>query len=73
MNDIEFANTGFGETTSENIVKDINKKITMLIHLNPNYKPVLWQHEEIPTYWEKEKQEELKQRNNYEFYLKDTY
>ncbi len=29
MNDIEFANTGFGETTSENIVKDINKIKTM--------------------------------------------
>ena len=31
------------------------------------------QAEEVPSYWSEEKQKELKERNNFEFYLKDTY
>lgn len=72
-NDIELANSDFGKTTSENIIDDINNKITMLIKLNPNYKPMLIKFNDIPTYWEDEKKEELEQRNNFEFMLNDTY
>ena len=72
MNDIELELQGI-KTTSENIVKEINNLITILVKINPSYIPAIMQAEEVPSYWSEEKQKELKERNNFEFYLKDTY
>ena len=72
MNDIELELQGI-KTTSENIVKEINNLITILVKINPSYRPAIMQAEEVPSYWREEKQKELKERNNFEFYLKDTY
>ena len=72
MNDIELKEKLGLETTSENIVTEINDLITILLKLNPNYKPVLWRFDESDWTLEHQKQK-LKERQGYEFFLKDTY
>ena len=72
MDDIELEDKLGIKTTSNTIVEEINDLITILLKLNPSYKPVLWRFKESD--WTPEhKKQKLKERQRYEFFLKDTY